>query len=35
MLVDPETGELTRVGVRRDEDGRQVRYSKKSGQDID
>lgn len=35
MLVDPETGELTRIGVRRDEDGRQVRYSKKSGQDID
>lgn len=35
MLVDPETGELTRIGVRRDEDGRQVRYSKKTGQDID
>lgn len=35
MLVDPGTGELTRVGVRRDEDGRQVRFSKKSGQDID
>lgn len=35
MLVDPVTGELTRVGIRRDEDGRQVRYSKASGQDID
>lgn len=34
MLVD-ESGELTRIGVRRDEDGRQVRYAKKSGQDID
>jgi large subunit ribosomal protein L24 len=35
MLVDPQTGELTRGGVRRDEDGRQVRFSKKSGKDID
>jgi large subunit ribosomal protein L24 len=35
MLVDPVTGDLTRVGVRRDEDGRQVRYAKKSGRDID
>lgn len=35
MLVDPKTGELTRIGLRRDEDGRQVRYSKKSGQDLD
>ena len=34
MFVD-ETGELTRIGVRRDEDGRQIRFSKKSGQDID
>ncbi|MCA9873263.1 MAG: 50S ribosomal protein L24 [Anaerolineales bacterium] len=34
MLVCPHTGELTRVGVRRDEDGRRVRYSKKSGRDI-
>jgi large subunit ribosomal protein L24 len=34
MLVCPHTGELTRVGIRRDEDGRRVRYSKKSGQDI-
>jgi large subunit ribosomal protein L24 len=35
MLVDPKTGELTRVGLRRDEDGRQVRYAKKSGEDLD
>jgi large subunit ribosomal protein L24 len=35
MLVDPKTGELTRVGLRRDENGRQVRYAKKSGEDLD
>jgi len=35
MLVDPDTGELTRVGIRRDEDGRQIRFAKKSGRDID
>jgi large subunit ribosomal protein L24 len=35
MLVDPKTGELTRIGVRRDEDGRQIRYAKKSGQELD
>lgn len=35
MLVCPETDEPTRVGIRRDEDGRKVRYSKKSGEDID
>jgi large subunit ribosomal protein L24 len=35
MLVCPHTGELTRVGIRRDENGRRVRYSKKSGQDIE
>ncbi|MGD8584633.1 MAG: 50S ribosomal protein L24 [Chloroflexota bacterium] len=35
MLVCPTTGELTRVGIRRDEDGRRVRYSIKSGEDID
>jgi large subunit ribosomal protein L24 len=34
MLVCPDTGELTRVGVRRDENGRSIRYSKKSGKDI-
>lgn len=35
MLVDPKTGELTRVGYRRDENGRRVRYAKKSGTDLD
>jgi len=35
MLVCPHTDELTRVGIRRDEDGRRIRYSKKSGKDID
>ena len=35
MLVCPHTDELTRIGVRRNEDGEQVRFSKKSGQDID
>lgn len=35
MLVCPHTGELTRIGMRRDEDGRVIRVSKKSGQDID
>lgn len=35
MLVCPHTGELTRIGMRRDEDGRLIRFSKKSGQDID
>jgi large subunit ribosomal protein L24 len=35
MLVDPKSGELTRVGIRRTEDGRRVRYAKKSGADLD
>ncbi len=34
MLVCPDSDEPTRVGVRRDENGRRVRYSKKSGQEI-
>jgi len=33
LLVDPKTGEPTRVG-RRLEDGKLVRYSKKSGETI-
>lgn len=33
MLVDPKTGEPTRVG-RREENGKIVRYSKKSGEII-
>jgi len=31
MLVDPKTGEPTRVGYRF-EDGKKIRYSKKSGE---
>lgn len=34
MLVCPQTGEPTRVGLRRDDEGNLIRYSKKSGQDI-
>ncbi|WP_028273307.1 50S ribosomal protein L24 [Atopococcus tabaci] len=33
MLIDPSTGEPTRVGFRI-EDGKKVRYSKKSGETI-
>lgn len=33
MLVDPKTGEPTRIG-RREENGKIVRYSKKSGEII-
>ncbi len=33
MLLDPKTGETTRIG-RRMEDGKLVRYSKKSGETI-
>ncbi len=34
MLVDPKTGEPTRVGKKRTDDGESVRYSKKSGEII-
>ena len=34
MLVDPKSGDPTRVGVKR-EGGRRVRVAKKSGADID
>lgn len=33
-LVDPKTGKPTRVGFRKDDQGKTVRYSKKSGQEI-
>ena len=33
-LVDPKTGKPTRVGFKKDSDGKSVRYSKKSGQEI-
>ena len=34
MLIDPESGEPTRVGVKRD-GGRRVRVAKRSGKEID
>jgi large subunit ribosomal protein L24 len=34
MLVDPETNRATRVGYRRDGEGRKVRVSKSTGKDI-
>ncbi len=34
MLIDPSSGEPTRVGVRR-EDGKRVRIAKKSGKEIE
>ena len=33
-LVDPKSGEPTRIGRKRDENGKLVRYSKKSGEVI-
>ena len=33
MLIDPATGKPTRIGRRRNENGKLVRYSKKSGGD--
>jgi large subunit ribosomal protein L24 len=33
--VDPESGDATRVGFRVLEDGRKVRFAKRSGQQID
>jgi large subunit ribosomal protein L24 len=35
MLVDPSSNQPTRVGLRRDDEGRRVRVSKRSGKDID
>jgi large subunit ribosomal protein L24 len=34
MLVDPATGEATRTGRRKDENGKTVRYSKKTNEVI-
>ena len=34
MIVDPSNGEPTRVGKRLGENGKLVRYSKKSGEEI-
>lgn len=35
MLVCPHTDGLTKIGVRRDDEGKRIRFSKKSGKDID
>ncbi len=34
MLLDPSTGKPTRIGRKRDENNKLVRYSKKSGEEI-
>ncbi len=34
MLVDPKSGEATRIGRRLDDKGKLVRFSKKSGEEI-
>lgn len=33
-LIDPKSGKPTRIGRRKDEAGKTVRYSKKSGEEI-
>ncbi|ADG04942.1 ribosomal protein L24 [Kyrpidia tusciae DSM 2912] len=35
MIVDPKTGEPTRVGMKILADGKKVRYAKKSGEILD
>jgi len=35
MLLDPKGNKATRVGVRRDDGGKRVRFAKRSGQAID
>jgi len=34
MIVDPKSGEATRIGRRLDNSGKLVRFSKKSGEEI-
>ena len=34
MILDPSTGEPIRIGRRRNDNGKLVRYSKKSGEEI-
>ncbi|MBR4582956.1 MAG: 50S ribosomal protein L24 [Bacteroidales bacterium] len=34
MLVDPKTGKPTRIGRKKNEEGKLVRYAKKSGEEI-
>jgi large subunit ribosomal protein L24 len=33
-LLDPKSGKPTRIGRRRNEEGKLVRYAKKSGEEI-
>jgi large subunit ribosomal protein L24 len=33
-LIDPKSGKPTRIGFRKNDEGKTVRYSKKSGQEI-
>jgi large subunit ribosomal protein L24 len=35
QLLDPKSGDPTRIGLKRGEDGRRVRVAKKSGQELD
>lgn len=35
LLVDPGSGELSRVGQRRNEEGHLIRYAKRSGTELD
>jgi large subunit ribosomal protein L24 len=35
MVVDPSSNQPTRVGLRRDDEGRRVRVAKRSGKDIE
>jgi large subunit ribosomal protein L24 len=35
MLVDPETDGPTRIGIRRGENGERIRFSKRSGKDLE
>ena len=35
QLLDPKSGNPSRVGLKRGEDGRRVRVAKKSGQELD
>ena len=34
MVVDPKTKQATRVGFKFNEDGKKIRYSKKTGEEI-
>lgn len=34
MVIDPSSGEVTRVGRKKNEEGKAIRYAKKSGEEI-